>query len=162
MKLKRRHVVAAILGIAAAGTIAPIALAAPGTGLTPTTFVTATLDDAVRAHSDGIKLRTKEATDVRVQRLVLAAGARTGWHHHPGLVIVAVEAGAVSVMDSDCNTIIYGPGQPAGSAFTESGDEALQVTSPDGATVYATYLVPHAVPPVVRIEADAPSCFPTP
>jgi hypothetical protein len=42
--------------------------------------------------------------------------------------------------------------------FVESGDTPGQASSAGGATVYATFVAPHANPPVFRIE-DAPvSC----
>ncbi len=163
MKLNRRLVVASTIvastiGILALGASVPAALASPGSGLTVATLATANLDHAVHANSDQIRLRTKESTVIRVQNLVFAAGAKTGWHHHPGVIVVAVQSGAVTVWDSDCNSTTYGPGLPSGSAFTESGDEAIQVTSSGGASVYATHIVPQVDPPQFRIEDDARSC----
>ncbi len=158
MRLTRRHAVTATIGILAIAALTPAALASPGAGLTVTTLATANLDHPVRAHADRIALRTKAPTIVRVQNLVFAPGAVTGWHHHPGVVLVAVASGSVMVWNSRCESTTYGPGSPAGSAFTESGDEALQVTSPGGASVFATYIVPRVDPPEFRIEADAPDC----
>lgn len=158
MKITRRHVVATGVAILAIGPSAAPALASPGTGLTVMTLATANLEHKVHLDADRIKLRTKAPTIVRMQNLVLAAGARTGWHHHPGIVLVAVQSGAVTVWDSECNSTTYGPGQPAGAAFTESGDEPLEVTSSHGASVYATYLVPKVDPPEFRIESDPLPC----
>ena len=56
-------------------------------------LVTANLDHKLKINSDGVKLQTKKPTDVRVQQFVFEAGGYTGWHHHPGLVIIAVESG---------------------------------------------------------------------
>jgi hypothetical protein len=70
-----------------------------------------------------------------------------------------VQSGAVTVLDSDCNSKTYGPGLPNGSAFTESGDEALEVQNASNsasATVYATVVVPDGAP--FRIEDDAVVC----
>lgn len=158
MKLSRRQVVASTIGILALGASVPVAFASPGSGLTVTTLATANLDHAVHANSDHIRLHTKDATVIRVQNLVFAAGAKTGWHHHPGVIVVAVASGAVTVWDSHCNSMTYGPASPSGSAFTESGDKDLQVTSSGGASVYATYIVPQVDPPEFRIEDDARSC----
>jgi hypothetical protein len=158
MKLRRRHLVISTIGILALGASMPVALASPGTGLTVTTLATADLDHAVHANSDHIRVLTKNSTVIRVQNLVFAAGAKTGWHHHPGVIIVAVASGAVTVWDSHCKSTTYGPAMPSGAAFTESGDEDLQVTSTGGASVYATYIVPQFDPPEFRIEADARSC----
>lgn len=154
----RQRVVTATIGLLAISAVTPPALASPGAGLTIQTLATAHLDHPVNLHADGIKLRTKDSTIVRVQNIVFAPGAVTGWHHHPGMVLVAVASGSVTVWDSDCTSTTYGPASPAGAAFTESGDEALQVTSAQGASVYATYVVPNVDPPQFRIEADAPAC----
>ena len=159
MRLTRPHVVAMTIGVLVLGaSTPPIALASPGAGLMVTTLATANLNQTVHADADRIRLRTKTPTVVRVQNIVFTAGARTGWHHHPGVVIVAVQSGVVTVWDADCNPTNYGAGQSAGAAFTESGDEIIEVTSAGGASVYATYIVPPVDPTVFRIEADVPSC----
>ena len=120
--------------------------------------MTANLDHKIKINSDGVKLQTKKPTDVRVQRFDFQAGGYTGWHHHPGLVIIAVESGALTFWDSKCHATTYGPGLPHGSVLTESGDEAGQVTSANGATSYVTYIAPNADPPVFRIEDNPPRC----
>jgi hypothetical protein len=64
----------------------------------------------------------------------------------------------VTVWESDCSTTTYGPGLPAGSVFIESGDDPGQVTSVDGATTYATLVLPNDDPPVFRIDDPPPPC----
>ena len=158
MKLKRIHVVAATVGLVGVGALAPVALASPPSGFVPTNLVKADLDKTVRLNSDRIKFQTKDPTDVLVQKIVTAAGGSSGWHHHPGMVIVAIQSGTLTVWDSDCNQTTYGPGLPNGSVFVESGGEPGLVTSTGGATSYATFVAPSADPPVFRIEDDAMSC----
>src|SRR5690348_4991376 len=149
---------ATVLGLAVFGMLATIALGSAGVGFAPTNLFTGTLGDSVKANSDRVKLQTKDATDVRVQMIVIAAGGVSGWHHHPGIVIVAVQSGAVTFTNSDCSSTTYGPGLPAGSVFVEGGDDPGQASSVAGATVYATFVAPHAIPPVFRIEDSARSC----
>lgn len=150
---------AATVGVAVIGTLAAaVALGSPGSGVAVTTLVTANFDDTANLNSDGVKFQTQHATDVRIQRFVFAPGAYTGWHHHPGLVLVSVETGAVSRWDSDCSSETFGPGLPNGAVFLMRGDDPMQVTSTDGATVYVTYVVPSADPPVFRIEDVPPHC----
>lgn len=158
MKVNRRQVIGATVGLVALAAFAPTAYASLPTGLTPTTLATASLDRHVRVHSDGVRLRTKEPTDVRVQQLVFAPDSSSGWHHHPGLVMVVVASGSVTLWDEHCKATMYGPGLPNGAAFIESGDDPGQVTSAEGATNYATYVVPKVNPAVFRIEDDAPRC----
>jgi hypothetical protein len=146
------------VGVAVIGTLAAVALGSSGSGTTPTTFVTADFDHTVHFNSDRVKFQTKDATDVRVQKLVFDAGGYSGWHHHPGIIIVAVQSGAVTLMDSDCDSVTYGPGLPDGAVFVEGGDDPVQASSTSGATVYVTYVAPDANPPVFRIEDDPPPC----
>ncbi len=159
MKLNRMHVVVAVtLGFVGVGALAPMAFASSPSGFTPTTLVTGNFDNTVHLNSDRVKFQTKDPTDVRVQKIVFDAGGSSGWHHHPGVVIAAVESGSVTVWDSHCNQTTYGPGLPNGAVFTESGDEPGLVTSAGGATSYVTFVAPRADPPVFRIEDDPPPC----
>jgi hypothetical protein len=150
---------AATIGVAVVGTlVAAAALGSPGSGNTITTLVTANFDQTIHLNSDRVKFQTKGATDVRIQKIVFAPGAFSGWHHHPGMAIVSVESGAVTLWDSDCSSQTYGPGLPNGAVLTESGDAPQQVTSAGGATVYAVFVAPSNDPPVTRVEDSAVSC----
>lgn len=149
----------ALLGIAAVGLIATVASASPSSGNIETTnFVTANHDEPGHVNSDRVKFQTKNATDVRVQKLVFPAGAFTGWHHHPGIVIVAVQSGSLTLSQSDCSSKTYGPTSPHGAVFVEGHDSVQEARSTTGATVYVTYVAPSADPPVFRIEDPVPFC----
>jgi hypothetical protein len=155
-RLKRWAFLAA--GAAVIGTIPLVALASPGNGTTPTNLVTADFAQTDRMFSDRVRFQTKDPTDVRVQRIDFTPGGYSGWHHHPGMIIVAVQSGAVTLMDAKCRSVTYGPGLPDGAVFVEGGDQPVQASSADGATVYVTYVAPDATPPVFRIEDDPPPC----
>lgn len=161
MKRTRRRAAVAAVGVAAGAVAVTAALASPPSGFHPTNLVDeAELKAPVHVNSDRIKFKTKDPVDVRVQTVTFDPHGFSGWHHHPGIVIVAVKSGAVTVLDADCNASTYGPGQPSGSVFVESGDEPGEVRNltDEPATVYATFVAPDADPPVFRIE-DAPvSC----
>ena len=151
--------IAATIGVAVIGTLAAaVALGNPGSNVAITTFVTANFDHTVQLNSDRVKFQTKGPTDVRIQKLVFAPGGRSGWHHHPGVVIVTVESGALTLWDSDCGSQTYGPGLPNGAVFAEGGDSPQEVTTAGGATVYAAFIAPSQDPPVTRIEDAAVSC----
>jgi hypothetical protein len=149
---------AATISVAMIGMLAAVALGSPGFGTTSTNLVTANFDHAVHVNSDRVKFQTKDSTDVRIQRLDFAPGSFSGWHHHPGLVLVTVQSGTVTLMKSDCSSTTYGPGLPDGAVFVEGGDEPVQATSTSGATNYVVYVAPDADPPVFRIEDDPPPC----
>ena len=158
MKVNRIHVIGATVGMVTLTAFAHAAYASPPTGFTPTTLATASFVRPVQVHSDGVILTTKKATDVRVGQVVFAPGGSSGWHHHPGMVMVVVASGSVTVWNEHCKAKMYGPGLPNGAAFIESGHEPGLVTSAAGATSYVTYVVPKVNPAVFRIEDVAPRC----
>ena len=143
------------------GTLATVALGShtPFLFVGEPPLVTANFDETVHLNSDRVKFQTKGPTDVRVQKFVVSPGGYSGWHHHPGVVIVAVQLGAVTVTHSDCSSKTYGPGLPNGAVFAEGGDDPGQVSSTSGATLYATFIAPSADPRVFRIDDhDFPGC----
>jgi hypothetical protein len=147
---------AAIVATAAIGTVATIAIASPGSGVVGTPLVTANFDETAHLNSDRVKFQTKDPTDVRVVRLDFAAGSFSGWHHHPGLLIVSVASGSVTLTDSSCNSKTYGPASPNGAVFTEGGDEPVEASSAGGAVAYVTTITPDGEPS--RLEDDVPAC----
>lgn len=149
-----------LLGIAAASLIGVPAMASPGSGVAPTNLSTVTLAGDFDANHDRLKLQTKDATTVREQRLDFAAGGHTGFHHHPGIVIVSVASGMVTLVDgATCARENYGPGSANGAIFIEADDHPHEATSSDGATVYVTYIVPNnGGSPVFRVEEPVPFC----
>ncbi len=62
-----------------------------------------------------VKLQNKGQSDFFYQDLVVAPGGRTGWHHHPGLLMITVKEGTVDFYDARCTKQIFTTGQ----AFTE-------------------------------------------
>lgn len=157
MKIKCARLHLAMLGMAAATMGTPV-LASPGLGVTSVVLATGDLNEDVQYNHDRIKFQTKDPVDVRVQRLDFAAGAYTGWHHHPGIVIVTVASGLITTVDHNCETKTYGPGSPNGSVFVEGHDTPMEARSASGGTVYATYVASNASPPVFRLEDVAPGC----
>lgn len=159
---KKKWVAASAGVVAAIGTLATVALGSdtPSNFVGESPFVTANFEEAVHWNSDRVKFQTKGPTDVRVQKIVVGPGGFSGWHHHPGIVIVAVQSGSITFTHSDCSSKTYGPGLPNGAVFVEGGDDPGQASSVGGATLYVTYVAPDANPPVVRINDHGfqPSC----
>jgi len=150
---------AAIAASAAAGMFATGAMATPAnSGFHPENLVTADFDQEAHVNSDRVKFQTKGPTDTRVQKIIFDAGGSTGWHHHPGIIIANIAAGAVTFWNSSCQQTTYGPGLPAGEVFVESDEHPVQVTSSAGATAYVFYVAPSADPPVFRLDDPAPPC----
>jgi quercetin dioxygenase-like cupin family protein len=156
MKLYRKLVLAlgAIAVTAVAGTT--IVFANPGTAITTTILGhRATLTESVQVNQDRVKFQTKDPTDVLVQTITFQPQATSGWHFHPGVVIVVVESGQVTTHNASCQTVTYGQHE----SFVESGTDPFMVSNEsatDKAVVYATLVVPAGS--VLRIETDPPAC----
>lgn len=149
---------AAILGTAMVGLLATGAMAevVVNGGITPQTLANSRFNDDALVNHDRIKFQTKDPTDVRMQKLTFAAASRSGWHHHPGLLVVAVQSGTVTLSDRTCASKTYGPGLPNGAVFIEGDDDTVQATSAAGAVAYVTIVVPRGAPS--RVEDQVPFC----
>ena len=106
-------------------------------GTTPVRGTLAVHD--VHLNADRIKFQTKGETDVVVQTTTYAPGGFSGWHTHPGFVLVVVESGALT-LQVGCSVNTYSVTQ----SFYESGTTPIMArnlgTSP--AVVRITYVVP--------------------
>ena len=130
------------------------AQASPPSGVTTTNYVTATLSEDIQGNHDRVKFQTKDPTIVRVQKLEFAPGGSTGFHTHPGVVIVSVASGSLDLMDTSCRRET----KTAGTVFVEAEEHVHQAVSASGAVVYVTYVVPNKSPPVFRNEHPVPFC----
>ena len=126
-----------------------VAVATPGIGiLSAPVHARGTLDGHQVINSkSGIHLKTKGSVDVATQQIVLAGGGSTGWHSHPGPVLVTVKSGALRLIYADdptCEGTVY----EAGDSFIDRGDAmthiARNVSVTDPVELWATYLVPGA------------------
>jgi quercetin dioxygenase-like cupin family protein len=92
-------------------------------------------------------LHVKGPSDVLQTLLVFQPGGETGWHMHPGPVVVIVKSGALTETHSNgCVTV-----HPAGSAFFETKGEVHNASNQTGgvAEVYATFLSPAGAQPLI-------------
>jgi hypothetical protein len=137
-----------------------IALATPGInviGFPP--VARGTHADPLNVHSKaGVKLQTKSSVDFVTQQIVIGPGGSTGWHSHPGPVLVTVKAGALTLVyadDAACQGRTYGVGE----SFVDRGDEIVHNAFNLGAVnleFWATYFVPGAPGTPARIDASDP------
>lgn len=155
MTQHRKWVVSVIgLAIFATAAITAVALASPGTTTSTILAPRSTLSDSVQVNEDRIKFQTKDPTDLVSQQVTFAPGAYSGWHHHPGVILVLVKTGTVTVWDESCQKTAYSAGQ----AFIEGGSEPMQVSNEGSQTAVdvATQVAPAGSP--FRIEDDPPAC----
>jgi quercetin dioxygenase-like cupin family protein len=105
---------------------------------------------------NNVILHMKGATDVLQTELIFQPGATTGWHIHPGPVVVIVKSGALTEIHSNgCMTV-----HAAGSAFFEKADEVHNVINQTGGVteVYATFLSPTGAPPLIPVPDPGNVC----
>jgi quercetin dioxygenase-like cupin family protein len=144
---------AIVLGAFASLLLVGIAVATPGSGVTSTTL-------ALGNSASRIEANAKPGLDVVVQDLIWAPGAFTGWHSHPGVVIVVVKTGALTVYRSDdgrCKSKTYSAGQ----TFAEYPTQVMNTRNEGSVTaeVVATFTgVP--VGGLTRIDQPSPGTCP--
>ena len=130
--------VAALLG--AALVAAAAAIATPSSGLTSEILGRVTMEDRLSVNRSGIAVRTTKPVEVVTQRVTLARGGTTGWHHHPGINFVSVVQGALTSYDATCKPRTIS----AGSGFTHSTRD-VHVARNEGSTAaifFVTYVKP--------------------
>jgi len=101
-------------------------------------------------------LRVNGPSDVLQALLVFQPSASTGWHIHPGPVVVVVKSGAITETHANgCITV-----HPAGSVFFERADEVHNATNQTGgvAEVFATFLSPAGLQPLIPVPDPGRVC----
>ena len=139
------------------------ALATPGVGIiSAPVHARGTLgEDQIVNSKSGVHLKTKGSVDVATQQVVIAEGGSTGWHSHPGPVLVTVKSGGLRLIYADdlsCAGTVY----EAGDSFIDRGDAITHIakneSSTDPVELWATYLVPGDPGTGFRIDVSpAPS-----
>ena len=110
----------------------------------------------VQSRSEGynIQLKTHDDTDVQVRSAIASPGSYSGWHTHPGPVILVIKTGTLTVYDASdptCQPKVY----PSGTAFFEGTTPHNVKNEGTVAVEYGTvFFVPAGGP--TRIEADFP------
>jgi quercetin dioxygenase-like cupin family protein len=101
-------------------------------------------------------IHVNNAQETVIQQIVIAPGGNTGWHSHPGPVVVLVKSGQMSLYDSEdptCTVRTYS----AGEAFIDSGQGHVHIARNEGSAnleLWATYF---DVPPGGAFRIDAPN-----
>ena len=101
------------------------------------------------------------AGEVIVQEITIAPNGTTGWHSHPGPVVVVVKAGALTYVREDkgvCIETVYA----AGTAFVDPGQGHVHNAFNRGTenlVLYATYFdVPSGSPQRIDAPVVPPAC----
>ena len=102
-------------------------------------------------------IHVPDARENVVQQIIIAPGGHTGWHSHPGPVVVLIKSGAMSLYSADdptCAGRIY----TAGQAFIDSGQGHVHIARNESSTqnleLWAVYF---DAPPGGAFRSDAPA-----
>lgn len=92
-------------------------------------------------------------TNVIVQDVDYFAGGHTGWHSHPGLLVLTVVSGSLEWYDANCNMTVHN----AGDSFTENtATHYFRNVGTGDVHLTVTYLLAAGQPR--RIDQAAPPC----
>jgi quercetin dioxygenase-like cupin family protein len=87
-------------------------------------------------------VKVRGAGEVVMQRIEIGPGGTTGWHSHPGPVVVVVESGALAFVTEHrgaCDEVIY----QAGDSFVDQGQGHVHMAYNPSASantvLFATY-----------------------
>ena len=119
-----------------------------------------------------VEIKTKDNTDIAVSNVVVAAGGSSGWHSHPGPVLVVVKTGTITFYRAGkhggqngddengnngtnaptCSRTVY----PAGSAFVEVPAPGHVMLAKNEGSAEATVTATYFAPPGAALRIDRP------
>jgi quercetin dioxygenase-like cupin family protein len=112
-----------------------------------------------KAAKYDVELKSHDNTDIVVTDITVAPGGHSGWHFHPGPVLVVVKTGAITFYHADDPTCT-GTRYAAGASFVEEGGDVGIARNEEAGqtTVVATFFVPAGS--ATRFDAPAPGNCP--
>ena len=158
--------VSGVAGLAAATALTGAVLATPGAGVLSApvvargTFADPT-DIKFKIDTFGQEvIHAPDAQQTVVQQIIIGPGGHTGWHSHPGPVVVVVTSGTLTFYSSEdpaCTPRRYG----AGDAFIDRGQGHVHIARNESTTenleLWATYFDVPPPSPANSFRIDVPS-----
>ncbi len=168
--MKIKQILLVFVGVVAVSAVAVAAVLTPGSGvLSAPVFVRASFADPtdvqfkVRKELINIRVRgvfsediidVTNARETVMQQIVIAPGGHTGWHSHPGPVVVLIKSGQMSFYEEDCTLRTYSAGQ----SFIDKGQGHVHIarneSQSENLELWATYF---DVPPGGAFRIDVPN-----
>lgn len=119
-----------------------------------------------------VEIKTKDNTDIAVSNVVVSSGGSSGWHSHPGPVLVVVKTGTITFYRAGkhggqngddenghngtnaqtCSRTDY----PAGSAFVEVPAPGHVMLAKNEGSTEATVTATYFAPPGAALRIDKP------
>lgn len=111
------------------------------------------LKEKIKVGEWAVTLEDDGQSETYMQDLVIGPGGYSGWHSHPGLLLITMKDGAIDFYNKDCVKAVYAAGQ----SFSEGADpHALVNTGAVNARLLIAYVVKSGDPR--RIERAQPKC----
>lgn len=155
--------VAGVLAVAMA--LTGVALATPGSGVSAAVVARGAFADPtdIKFKVDTLGQEVIHAPDARdtvIQQIIIGPGGHTGWHSHPGPVVVVVTTGTLTFYASEdpaCTPRTYAAGQ----AFIDRGQGHVHIARNESPTeslvLWATYFDVPPPPPATNFRNDVPA-----
>ena len=138
------------------------AVATPPSGASGTVVARADFADPVDIKfkitgGDQEVIHAPNARQTVMQSIVITPGGHTGWHSHPGPVVVLVKSGELTLNSAD-DTTCTGRTYSTGQAFIDHGQGHVHLGRNTGAVNTELWVTYFDVPPggAFRIDADDP------
>jgi quercetin dioxygenase-like cupin family protein len=144
-----RRILAVLVCGASVAVVPAAASATPSAGVSSTELGKGTSSGTIEVKNEG-------PTDVVIRHIVIAPGGSTGWHHHPGRLIVVVQKGTLTRTLEDCSVQASTQGQ---SIVEDSGNRKVHLgrnLGTEPVELLVTYLIPAGAP--LAIDAADPGC----
>jgi len=160
--MTKRRLAFLVIVAAVSTVVAGAALATPGSGVLSALVVArASFADPVdikfKVEGQGQEvIHADNAPETVMQQIIIGPGGHTGWHSHPGPVVVLIKSGQMSFYSSEdptCTVRTYS----AGEAFVDSGQGHVHIARNEGSEnleLWATYF---DVPTGGAFRIDAPN-----
>lgn len=145
-----------LLGLVLVAAFGGVALATPATDFIGTTLAKGTMTESVQYNTGDVKFQTKGPVVFNVVTVTIKPGGSSGWHSHPGVVLVTVKQGSVTFYDQTCTPTVHA----TGTSFVEAAGDGPGLAHNEGSIdtiVYVTYVAPAATT-VFRIDEPNPGC----
>jgi len=119
-----------------------------------------------------VEIKTKDSTVIAVSNVIVSPGGSSGWHSHPGPVLVVVKTGTITFYRAGkhggqngddqngnngtnaptCSRTVY----PAGSAFVEVPAPGHVMLAKNEGSTDATVTATYFAPPRAALRIDQP------
>ena len=148
----RKAIRSPLLALALITALAGTVLATGGSGFTSVLQSRGPLSGAVQYNTGAVKFQTKGLVDVAHATATIQPGGNSGWHEHPGVLLLTVQAGTVTFYDDTCSATVHA----TGTSFIEAAGDGPGIARNESASVTAIVNVTYIVPAGAALRIDTP------